>query len=533
MAAPSRRSRFTAVLSVSIVTASLLGLGPVVGAQGQETSDVQVEASSVQSLGSGYLQVDGVMSGNVIRDDGSPAQYRVPVTLVYPENTAQCDGDALVDVINSVFYETFAFAGTQQDPFFPSLLPGARLLLGDDFLESRGYVYAHAQWNKLVIERQRQAGTLPDPTLAIDRGTDGYFILRDLSDFLRRPAELFVGSVAPPCAVQDVVAFGGSQTGMLLRQFYFAGLNTALASASSFDDGNVFEGSLQFVPGGRCRSLTDDSPWFSYSFARCGGETPEAQGKVITINAETDVQMVNGWRARPGGEGNGGIDHYRLYEIGGASHIPTSFIPLKLVGLREEEAAEQNYAQMAPVIRAMVEHLREWIEAGSAPPPSVFLKGRVARLAAPLFSAASWGGDTRLAFVTTLGEDGNALGGVRLPHVRTTLPSGVRVRGPLGLYRGTECGNDPTDSTYILSCGLSGDVNIYNMAGGTFTPYPQVDVRLCNGFYPTHQSYTDAITEAAEYAVAQRWILPEEADSIVAGAEQKALEFPGCVPGVS
>jgi hypothetical protein len=138
-----------------------------------------------------------------------------------------------------------------------------------------------------------------------------------------------------------------------------------------------------------------------------------------------------------------------------------------------------------------------------------------------------------LTFVTKLGEDGNGLGGVRLPHVRTTLPNGVRVGGPLGLYRGTECGTDSTDSTYIQSCGLSGDVNIYNMAGGTFTPYPEVDVGLCSVFYPTHRSYADAIIEAAEHAVAERWILPEEVESIVAAAEQKALEFPGCVPGVS
>lgn len=530
MAAPSKRARLTAVLSFSLATASLfLWLAPVVAAQGAKTSDLEVQASSVQSLGSGYVEVDGVMSGTVIRDDASQAQYRVPVTLVYPENAARCGGDALVDVINSVFYETFDFAGTERDPFFPSLLPGARLLMGESFLQSRGYVYAHAQWNKLVIERQREAGTLPDPRLTIDRGTDGYVILRDLSDFLRRPAQRFVGPVAPPCAADDVVAFGGSQTAMLLRQFYFAGLNTALASASSFDDGKVFEGSLQFLPGGRCRALSDDRPWFSYSFAHCEGATPEGQGKVIVINAETDLQIAGGWKARP----DGGAAHYRVYEIAGAPHIPTPFIPLKLVGLREERAAEQNYVEMAPVLRAMAEHLRGWIEAGSAPPPSVFLKGRVARLAAPLFSTASWGSDTPLAFVTKLGEDGNVLGGVRLPHVRTTLPSGIRVGGPLGLYRGTECGTDPIESTYILSCALSGDVNIYNMAGGTFTPYPEVDVGLCSVFYPSHRSYADAITKAAEHAVAEGWILPEEVDSIVTAAEQKALEFPGCVPGVS
>jgi hypothetical protein len=161
MAAPSRRSRLAVALGTLVVAGSLLGLAHPIGARAQKTGDLQVQASSVQSLGSGYLQVEGVLSGNLIRADGSQGWYRVPVTLVYPENAARCNGDALVDVVNSVFYETFAFAGTQQDPFFPSLLPGARLLLGDDFLRSRGYVYAHAQWNKLVIERQRQAGTLP------------------------------------------------------------------------------------------------------------------------------------------------------------------------------------------------------------------------------------------------------------------------------------------------------------------------------------------------------------------------------------
>jgi Alpha/beta hydrolase domain len=528
MAASSKRSRFAAALCTPVVIASLLGLAEPVGAEGQETSGLQVQASSVQAVGSGYLQVDGVMSGNVIRDDGSQAQYRVPITLVYPENAGRCNGEALVDVINSVFYETFASAGTEHDPFFPSLLPAARLLLGDDFLQSRGYVYANAQWNKLVIERQRQAGTLPYPALAIERGTDGYLILRDLSDFLRRPGSLFVGPVSPPCTAQNVIAFGGSQTAMLLRQFYFTGLNTALASGSSYDDGKVFEGALQLVPGGRCRGLTDTRPWFSYSFAHCDGATPEAQGKVITINAETDVQIVGGWKARP----DGAAAHYRLYEAAGVSHIVTSFLPLKLVGLREEDAPEQDYAEMAPVIRAMVEYLRDWIEGRREPPPSVFLKGAVARLATPLFSSASWGSDTQLAFVTKLGEDGNALGGVRLPHVRTSLPSRVQVGGPLGLYRGTECGTDLTDSTYLLSCGLSGDVNIYNMAGGTFTPYPEVDVRLCSTFYPTRQSYTNAITDAANHAVAERWILAEEVNSIVAAAEQKALQYPGCVPGI-
>jgi hypothetical protein len=178
----------------------------------------------------------------------------------------------------------------------------------------------------------------------------------------------------------------------------------------------------------------------------------------------------------------------------------------------------------------MAVRLRGWLEAGSTPPPSVFINGKVGRLDAPFFSSGSWGSDARLAFVTTLGEDGNALGGVRLTHVRTALANGLRVGGPLGLYRGTECANEPSDGTYILNCALSGDDNIYNMAGGTFTPYAQVDTRICSGFYPTHQAYTAAVTQAAQRAVAERWILASEVDSIIAAAEQKAIEHPGCVP---
>jgi hypothetical protein len=96
-----------------------------------------VQASSVQSLGSGYLQVDGVMSGNVSRGDGSEGQYRVPVTIVYPEDPARCGGEALVDVINSVFYETFAFAGPNRIRSSPRSYLGPGFSWGQLPAESR------------------------------------------------------------------------------------------------------------------------------------------------------------------------------------------------------------------------------------------------------------------------------------------------------------------------------------------------------------------------------------------------------------
>jgi len=204
------------------------------------TDNLQVIVTSAQPNGSSYLEVQAVMSGSVRRDNGSTGTYKVPVTILYPQAAARCNGLAIADVVNSVFYETFDFVGTANDPFFPSLFPLGRMTLGDAFIQSKGYVYAQAQWNKLVIERQREGGMLSDPTLHIDEGADGYLILRDLSAFLRAPAQYFAGPAPTPCAARDVIAFGYSQTAMLLRQFYFAGLNTWLANRATFDDGLIF-----------------------------------------------------------------------------------------------------------------------------------------------------------------------------------------------------------------------------------------------------------------------------------------------------
>ena len=69
--------------------------------------------------------------------------------------------------------------------------------------------------------------------------------------------------------------------------------DACLASRELGFDGKVFEDSLQFVAGGRCRALTEQRPWFSYSFARCEGATPEGQGKVLAINGEADLEACS------------------------------------------------------------------------------------------------------------------------------------------------------------------------------------------------------------------------------------------------
>ena len=486
-----------------------------------------------------YVEADGVMSGSVRRSDGSQGTYKVPIKVVYPSQAKRCNGTAIVDVVNSVFYETFATAGTSSDPFFPSLFPFARLLLGDDFMFGApygGYVYAQVQWNKLVIERQRAAGTLADPTLNISQGTDGYQIIADMSRLLRSPSQVTRPTPAPiPCPATDVIAFGYSQTGQLLRNFYLRGLNTSLATDPVFDNRLVFEGAIQAVGGGSCRALSDNGAesWYSYTMAGCTGATPANAGRVFTINAETDVEILGGWQARGLPQD---ASRYRTYEIAGAAHIPSPLFDLKLLGLKPLDAPVQNYADIAPVFRSMMRNLNAWIKEGIDPPESATVAGHIESLRKPLFSERSWGNHGRQVFIADVGADGNALGGIRLVHVRTADSAMGEIGGPLGISRGTECFTDVSNPAYLLGCEDSrfysdmGDAAIYALNGGSFKPYTELRSGLCAGFYPDYAAYVTAVTVAAQRAAKQRWILPEEVGPLVMEAQAKAGQFAGCVP---
>jgi hypothetical protein len=178
----------------------------------------------------------------------------------------------------------------------------------------------------------------------------------------------------------------------------------------------------------------------------------------------------------------------------------------------------------------MMQNLSDWVSGTNTPPKSVHLLGHIARLDAALFSAESWGGDGLQVFLPKRGDDGNALKGVRLPHVRSKLQGNNHVGGPLGFYRGVECGNDGTADGYILDCQLSGDPSGYNMIGGSFIPYTSDQDNACDVFYPTDDAYLESVEDAAAYAVTERWILQEDVASIVAGAIVAATLYPGCVP---
>src|SRR5207237_161852 len=149
---------------------------------------------------------------------------------------------------------------------------------------------------------------------------------------------------------------------------------------------------------------------------------------------------------------------------------------------REYGAFRQNPADFSPVYRAAVSHLTDWIREGEEPPPSLFMDGTV---------------DTTGNLTPARDADGNALGGLRLPH----MPSVVCKKdgnhcdaagAPLGAYAGR-------DTTFPPG-------SFPNLAG-TFEPFSPEELKER---YRNRGNYVQLVRRAAQDLRKQGYILQED-----------------------
>jgi hypothetical protein len=145
-----------------------------------------------------------------------------------------------------------------------------------------------------------------------------------------------------------------------------------------------------------------------------------------------------------------------------------------------------------------MEHLRSWTLGTGTPPPSVTLGAPFNTYNRVDFTPI-WTGKEKILDVPR-SSDGNALGGIRLPHIVA----------PVGVHRGVETiAGMPYSAT-----------TVGQMLSGTFVPY---DAGQLAALYPTHADYVAAITSAANTALANGWILAADRDAYVAMAEGSAI----------
>jgi hypothetical protein len=376
--------------------------------------------------------------------------YNVPVTLAFPETSKDYSGVAVVDVINT----SFVTAAVLPAPATPVPLPLAHIQMGDDYLFGSGHVYLGVHWDKASV------AFLGIGTIAA--GGDAWTIIRDAAALARNP--LAVPADVRPDGVSKVIGYGYSQTGALLRGFHFSHQNTA-AGGIAFD-GTLFGGSA-----GQCLNPAG-GPRFD-----CWGAVADG-GKVFVLSTENDVQ-------RAGFLERAETADYRVNELAGVSHIARSVVWF-------DAAPQQNPILYGPAARAALHNLIAWID-GVEPASSNYIA---------LESQESLVSGTRYRNAVR-DADGNAVGGVRLPHMTATDSSG-EIGAPLGTYLGRDLAQ-PNSSV---------------ASGGRFIPF---DSAKLASLYPTHDIYVERVARAAHRLVQRRELLQEDAKAFIREAAHSTI----------
>lgn len=434
---------------------------------------VSVTIDAIRSFeeADGYTYIEASMHGSVERDDGPAGTYTVPIILIYPQNGG--NGVGVVDWPNTSDLHNGGFTATA-DEFWPSRIA---IRTTGNYLFENGYTYAAVQWDKAVTDHFGVSA--PDTEGrhshliygTIEEAGDAFVILRDIAQFLRDPGSLEDADNLTP--VDAVLSFGYSQSALLQMEFMSRGEN--------FRDGElVYVGHLLGKAGMLCWAYHNEPPGFAGPDS-CDELPVEDGSKVIHVAAQGDVEALfnAGWSRFPDNP------DWRQYELAGVSHIPAPLLP----GVDEN----QNPISSKPVFRAAFYNLARWVTEGITAPPSRFLKGTL---------------NADGTFDTDLDEDGNALGGLRLPHLEQRI-DGTVAGAPLGSYAGKHPEGGPDDFFWY---------------GGYYVPFTAEEIAER---YPDHETYVQRIMRAADYLLEAGYILDEDRDAYIKEARRIELFHAG------
>jgi hypothetical protein len=160
--------------------------------------------------------------------------------------------------------------------------------------------------------------------------------------------------------------------------------------------------------------------------------------------------------------------------VAGAPHVPVFAFDMRRLG-----AVHQNTMDWSPIWRSAFHYLDSWVKEGTAPPTGPSIEGRMVAA------------ETGPAWKPELDEDGNALGGIRLPEIEA----------PLGVYTGF-------DFSWLDPVVAEGYPYAMVFAyGGQFKQFS--DEELAKR-YPTKAAYRDAVAAAARKTFDAGYILEED-----------------------
>jgi hypothetical protein len=381
----------------------------------------------------------------------------------------------------------------------------------------------------------------------------GLLAVRDFVSFLRRPEQPANRPERPllSAAPEHVFGFGVSQSARFLRHFLHLGLNRDEAGSP------VFDGVLAHIGGGRLGEFNQRYGQPShFSYSGLGGRPPYSPSpgaglfdRQRELGAMPRVLITNSaweyWR------GDAALNHIdaeegrdlpdppdsRLYLLAGTDHLGPN--PMKQ-GM--PLANPPNTLNWILLLRAAFMNLVAWVAEGAEPPPSRVPRigrgtaetrekvlGRIeaipgAAIPDPVYlpvtrladhgpgeevGVAHWPpleGKALTCYVSAVDEDGNETAGIRLPEIAVPLATftGWNPRAPVAGRPDTIYEFPGSELAFPAGPGQraeSGD------------PRKSVAER-----YPDRAAYEAALGAAVERLVADRLLLPADAERALARA---------------
>ncbi len=410
-----------------------------------------------------YTYAEATMHGKVEREDGSRGKYAVPFVLIYPNHGG--NGVGVVDWLVTIGLQHGGFTATA-DNWRPT---HSALTATGDYLFESGYTYAAVQWDKAVTDYF--GPSIPDDGErhshliygTIEEPEDAFVILRHTARLLRDPDAIndAISGASEIIPADAVLSFGYSQSAGLQMEFMSRDENRLHGELA-------YDGHLLAKAGLLCLTYHNEPPGY-YTPETCSGHPVQDGSKVIHIAAQGDLEAIL----------NAGLirfpenPNWRQYELAGVSHLPEPILP----GLAEN----QNPASSKPVFRAAFHNLSLWVTEDVPAPQSKFLEGTL---------------NEDGTFDTDLDQDGNAIGGLRLPHMAQSI-NGAAAGAPLGRYTGKHPEGGPDDLFWF---------------GGFFEPFPDEDLAKR---YPDHETYVQRVVLAANHLFETGYILEEDRNAYV------------------
>ena len=395
----------------------------------------------------------------------------------------------------------------------------------------------------------------------------GHIALRDSASFLR------YGTAAEgnPCAgtLDRAHIYGASQSGRMLRELLYLGLNTDEAGRI------VYDGAMPHIASSRLGE-------FNFRFAQPSSNHVRNVGnqRALPYTTETDpvtgetdglLRRLEAKRAVPKIIAtNSGCEYWwsgaslthtdptgtrdlepppsvRIYNFAGTKHGPGA-LPLTdtpMAGPRQQHLS--NTVDYRPLQRALIIALDRWVKDGIEPPPSRFPRiadgtavrredvadffrsvpaigfpadipqrrrldyGPSAAKGIPAYPPKE--GEPYGIVVSAVDSDGNEIAGLRLPDVRV----------PLATHTGWS----------FRHAGTPGGGHFIPLQGASI-PIPRTrNERLASGDhrpsieerYPTLQAYLDRVRSAAEDLVRERFLVASDIEYLLEGASARWEAF--------